>query len=495
MVTNPWPDERAITIVGLGPGNPAHLTREAWDLFSHVQEVHLRTTRHPTVGSLPSHLVLHSFDYLYESAADFASVYIQIAEEILSLGRRAGGVVYAVPGHPLIGETSVQHILQLARQEGTAVHLVHGLSFVEPVLSQLGLDGLEGLQLADATDLASRQHPPLDPDRPALVGQLYSQRLAGDVKLTLMNAYPDEHSVRIIQAAGMPDAAVQSVPLYELDRQGVIADHLTTLYVPPLGHAAGLPSLQQTVAQLRAPGGCPWDQEQTHETLRPHLLEECYEVMEALDAGEPAELCEELGDLLMQIAMHVQIATEHGEFHFADVIGQIDAKLRRRHPHVFGDAKVRDTSDVLRNWDAIKREEAHGRAGDSQVPESLLAKVPATLPALARAQALSVRAARAGFEWPDLVGVLDKLAEEVGELAEARDHDAAEAELGDVLFTVVNVARWLGLEAETALRGACTRFAARYAHMERQARQRGVNLADLPMAEQEALWQCAKEGS
>jgi tetrapyrrole methylase family protein/MazG family protein len=492
LVSEPLP-ERAITIVGLGPGNPAHLTREAWEIFLHAQQVHLRTSRHPTVESLPSHLVLHSFDHLYESAGDFASVYDQIAAEVISLGRRPGGVIYAVPGHPLIGETSVQRILARARQEGMPVHLVDGLSFVEPVLSRLGLDGLDGLQLADATDLAARQHPPLDPDRPALVGQLYSQRIAGDVKLTLMNAYPDDHPVCIVRAAGMPGAAVQSVPLYELDRPGVLVDHLTTLYLPPLGHAAGLPTFQQTVARLRAPGGCPWDQEQTHQSLRPNLLEETYEVLEALDAGDPAKLCEELGDLLMQVAMHVQIATEQGDFSFADVIGQIDAKLKRRHPHVFGDVKVTGTSDVLRNWDAIKREEVKGRPSAALEPASLLSSVPESLPALARAQAISVRAARSGFEWPDLAGVLDKLAEEVGELAEAQDAEAAESEFGDVLFTLVNVARWLGLDAESALRGTCVRFAARYEHMERQARARGVSLADLPMAEKEALWQCAKE--
>jgi len=493
VVSERTPEQRTVIAVGLGPGNPAHLTREAWDVLMRSEEVYLRTSRHPTVSALPSHLVLHSFDYLYEAADGFSSLYDEIAAQVLLLAARPQGVIYAVPGHPLVGEISVQRVAARARTEGIAVRVVDGLSFVEPVLSLLGLDGLDGLQLADATELAAEHHPLLDPDRPVLVGQLYGQRLAGDVKLTLMNAYPDDHPVTIVRAAGMPDSAVVSVPLYELDR-GVPFDHLTCLFLPRLTHRGGLPGLQRTVAWLRAPGGCPWDQEQTHQSLRPHLLEETYEVLAALDAGDSAKLCEELGDLLMQIAMHVQIATEEGQFRFADVIGQIDAKLRRRHPHVFGDVTVRDTADVLRNWEAIKREEAKGRAAEQGEPASMLAGVPVVSPALARAQAISVRAARAGFEWQDLEGVLAKLCEEVGELVDARDSTAAESELGDVLFTLVNVARWLNLDAESALRTTCDRFSTRYAAMERQARALGCNLADLPMAEQEALWQRAKSG-
>ena len=491
MVIAPLPGPGAITIVGLGPGNPAQLTREAWDLLSECREVYLRTSRHPTVGALPSHLVLNSFDHLYETVDDFSSVYEQIAGQILQLAARPQGVVYAVPGHPLVGETSVQSILSRARREGIAVRLVDGLSFVEPVLSLLGLDALGGLQLADATELASGQHPLLDPDRPALVGQLYGRRLAGDVKLTLMNAYPDDHPVSLVRAAGMQDAAVETAPLYELDRS-VLIDHLTCLFVPRLEHAGGLPAFQQTVARLRAPGGCPWDREQTHESLRPHLLEETYEVLAALDAGDSDKLREELGDLLMQIAMHVQIATEGGQFRFSDVIGQIDAKLRRRHPHVFGDVKVSGSSEVLRNWEAIKREEARGRADGQAELESRLAGVPAALPALARAQEISVRAARAGFEWPCVAGILDKLSEEVGELVDAQDGDAKVSEFGDVLFTLVNVARWLNLDAESALRATCDRFSTRYAAMEREAHAMGADLADLPMTEQETLWQRAK---
>ena len=345
-----------ITILGLGPGDPKLLTRQAWDVLSQADEVYLRTRRHPTVAGLPAHLTLHDFDELYETLDDFASVYEAIAERIVALGRNAEGVLYAVPGHPLVGESSVQRILGLARDEELQTDLVEGLSFVEPVLSVLRVDGLGGLQLSDATELAAAHHPHLDPDRPVLIGQLYGQRLASEVKLTLMNAYPEDLPVTLVRAAGLEGGTPLTVPLYELDR-GHVCDHLTTLYVPPLPQTGGLPVLQDTIARLRAPDGCPWDREQTHQSLRANLLEETYEVLAGLDAEDADRLREELGDLLMQIAMHVQIATEEGTFQFADVIGGIDAKLKRRHPHVFGDLVVEGTADVLRTWEAIKADE------------------------------------------------------------------------------------------------------------------------------------------
>jgi tetrapyrrole methylase family protein/MazG family protein len=442
------------------------------------------------VAGLPACLTLYDFDELYETLEDFAGVYEFIADQIVALGKRVEGVVYAVPGHPLVGELSVQGILSRARDEGLRTNLVDGLSFVEPVLTVLGIDGLGGLQLSDATELAAAHHPHLDPDRPALIGQLYGQRLASGVKLTLMNAYPEDWTVTLVKAAGIEGGTAFTMPLYELDR-GDVCDHLTTCYVPALPRGAGLPALQNTVARLRAPDGCPWDREQTHHSLRSNLLEEAYEVLASLDAQDEDKLCEELGDLLMQIAMHVQIATEEGSFRFADVIGGIDAKLKRRHPHVFGDLAVESTADVLRNWEAIKAaERTRSHQGGEEL--SRLDGVPAILPSLARAQALGDRAARAGFDWPNLHGVLDKVGEELGEVKDALDREAQAKELGDLLFSLVNFARWLEVDAESALRGACDRFVRRYTWMEQHARRQGLDLSSLPLEEQDALWDQAK---
>jgi len=473
-----------ITIVGLGPGDPRHLTQEAWSVLEAASEVWLRTEHHPTVAGLPPRLTLHPFDYLYEEAEDFAQIYDAIAGEVLRLGQRLEGIVYAVPGHPLVGEATVRLILSRAEEAGTAVRIVEGLSFVEPVLTALQIDALAGLQVYDAVELAACYHPPLNPDLPALVGQLYSRALATDVKLTLMNQYPDDHGVMLVHAAGTPEQCVVRLPLYELDRREDIA-HLTTLYVPPLPGVSSFEGLQDTVAHLRAPDGCPWDREQTHESLRRGVLEEAYEVIATIDAGDVQALQEELGDLLLQILLQAQIATEGGEFQMVQVIAGIDAKLRHRHPHVWGEQPVKGIKEVLQRWEELKREEkGWGR--------SVLDGVPAALPALLQADTYGQRAARVGFDWTEEGGVVDKVREEIAEVEAATTSEEKEAELGDLLFAVVNWARWLGVGPETALRKANARFARRFRGVERMARERGLDMVALAIDELEVLWQEAK---
>jgi tetrapyrrole methylase family protein/MazG family protein len=474
----------AITIVGLGPGDPRHLTREAWAVLEAASEVWLRTKHHPTVAGLPSYLTLHSFDYLYEEAEDFLQVYDAIAGELLRLGERPEGAVYAVPGHPLVGEATVRQVLSQAEEAGLAVHVVEGLSFVEPTLTALRIDALAGLQVYDAVELAAHHHPLLSPDLPALVGQLYSRALAADVKLTLMNQYPDDHEVMLVHAAGTLEQRVVRLPLYELDRQNDIA-HLTTLYVPPLPGVTSFEGLQDTVAHLRAPDGCPWDREQTHESLRAGLLEEVYEALAAIDVGDIPAMQEELGDLLLQILLQVQIATEEGEFKMAQVIAGIDAKLKHRHPHVWGERPVKGTEEVLRRWEELKREEK----GEGS---SVLDGVPTALPALQQADVYSRRAARLGFDWTEASGVAEKIREEMAEVEAATAPEEREAELGDLLFAIVNWARWLGVNPESALREASARFARRFRVVERMARERGLDMTALTVDELEVLWQEAK---
>ena len=244
-----------ITIIGLGPGDPALLTRRAWDIISSASDIYVRTARHPTLEGLPASVTVHSFDRIYEQTQKFAEVYAQVAEEVLRLGGQ-GDVIYGVPGHPLVGEATVTTILQRAPELGIAVQVVDGLSFIEPALTALHLDALDGLQIVDALDVAAAHHPPLDPDRPALLAQLYSRAVAGDVKLTLLNQYPPEHEVAVVQAAGTLYQQVIRLPLAEIDRRDDLA-HLTTLYVPPLPQPSSYPTFQETIAHLRAPGGLP----------------------------------------------------------------------------------------------------------------------------------------------------------------------------------------------------------------------------------------------
>jgi tetrapyrrole methylase family protein/MazG family protein len=245
-------------------------------------------------------------------------------------------------------------------------------------------------------------------------------------------------------------------------------------------------TLVDIIAKLRAPDGCPWDRKQTHASLRENLLEECYEVLEALDEGEPEKLCDELGDLLMQIVLHAQIAAEGGEFKLGDVIKGINAKLIHRHPHIFGLQKVKNADEVAHNWEVLKGEER-------EAGTSILESVPKQMPALGYSQEVQRRVAQLGFDWEDVEGVIDKLVEEVREFKQTESSQQKAEEFGDILFTLVNVARRQGIDTEAALREANKRFYQRFNYMEEVCRQRGVNFGDLSFDEQNKLWEEAKK--
>jgi tetrapyrrole methylase family protein/MazG family protein len=515
-----------ITIVGLGPGDSSLLTRAAWELLQASTVVYLRTAVHPTVAELPTTLELRAFDALYEAAPDFGVVYERIASELIERARGGEQVVYAVPGHPLIAEATTRRLLALAHEQHIPTRIIPGLSFVEPVCSALQLDPLEhGLQLLDALDLvlpesgaarnAKRATPtpdgawseiqgigpytpallpfPLLPTRPALICQLYSRQVASHVKLSLMERYPADHPIGLVRAAGVALAEhVWSVPLHELDHQHEL-DYLTCAYVPPiavLDDRRGPEGVTAIVARLLGPGGCPWDREQTHRSLRADLLEETHEVLEALDAEDMDALAEELGDLLLHIMMHSEMARQAGEFDLGVVYDQIATKLIRRHPHIFDELNVAGSDEVLRNWEAIKRAE---RGDKGQAPRGLLDGIPKSMPALTSAQELTRKAAKVAPDWPDRQAVWDKLHEALAELRDAGTHERrVEHTLGELLFAVTNLARWLDIDAENALRMANNRFRQRFASLDALAHAQGCDLLALSAAEKAALWEQAK---
>jgi tetrapyrrole methylase family protein/MazG family protein len=244
-------------------------------------------------------------------------------------------------------------------------------------------------------------------------------------------------------------------------------------------------TLEKIVAKLRAPDGCPWDRAQTHASIKPYLIEETYEVLQALDDGNAEKLCEELGDLLLQIMLHAQMASEAGEFNIRDVIQGISTKLIRRHPHVFGKSKAANADEVALEWEELKQNER--KEGDS-----LLSSVPRGLPALSRSHSIQRRAAGVGFDWTNFEGILEKLVEELSELKKASTQQEKLHEFGDILFALVNAARWQGVDLEEALRLANERFCRRFRYMEKVCRERGIALRDLSFEEQNALWEEAK---
>lgn len=477
-----------ITIIGLGPGNPGQLTREAWEVLSGAKEVFLRTSQHPTVTALPDTLMVHSFDAFYEQEADFTAVYERIIREVLTLGQRPEGVVYAVPGHPFVAETTAPEIVRQAEAASLPVRVVEGLSFLEPTFTALRIDPLPQTSMVDALDLVSAYRPVFPPHMPALVAQLYDRRLAGEVKITLMAQYPDEHIVRLVHAAGTPEQVVEEIPLYQIDQSEQIG-LLTSLYIPPLGGYTSFEGFQELIAHLRSPEGCPWDREQTHQTLRTNLLEEAYEAITALDEDDEAGMREEFGDLLLQIVLQTQIAEEYGEFTMAEVIEGIHTKLIRRHPHVFAAVDLEDADAVIKNWEKIKAAE---RQENGETTKGLLDGIPTAMPALSVADNYQRRAARVGFDWPEIEGVFDKLAEELGELKAAQNEDERTEEFGDLLFALVNLARWWQIDAESALRETNAKFRRRFAVIEQAARQQGRQPSDMSLEEMDAIWEQAK---
>jgi tetrapyrrole methylase family protein / MazG family protein len=474
-----------ITVVGLGPGSPEDLTIGAREVLTGAKTVWLRTRIHPVVQELPSGPEWRDFDHYYEKSDDFAQVYDRICGELERIAK-IGDVIYAVPGHPLVGEATVRRLLDLASNGGAEVRVVAGLSFIEPVCAAAGVDPLEsGLQIVDALD------PKLEPGRAAMCAQIYSRRIASGLKLNLLDLYPAEHEVTLVRALGGGGGAVWHGPLSDLDRDDRF-DHLTTLYLPALPPDLDLRTFsgfRSIVHRLRSPGGCPWDREQTHTSLRPFLLEETYEALEKLDAGESAGLAEELGDLLLQIGLHCEIADEAGEFGYSDVFQSINQKLVRRHPHVFGETVVDGAREVGANWQRIKQQE---RTEETEERRSLLSGVPVAMPALSFSQAVQERAAQVGFDWPRMEEVLEKLVEEIEELRVASNAAERQEEFGDILFVLANVARWMQIDAEAALRGANAKFVRRFGRVEALARERDVDMASAGLAALDALWDEAK---
>lgn len=465
-----------IYLVGLGSGGAQELSVNVLQALHRAQRVFLTHPDHPSA------LAVAIAGIAYEPCpADID----QAIETLLNAPERI--VALATPGHPLIANLLVARLLPAASAHGRPTRLVPSRSFIEPVLEAVEQAAPEGLQVLSPARLS---HPRFDPTLPTLWFGLETPETLRALQQQLLHLYPSDFQVYLIHAPG--DGAhteYRCVAIKKLDQMP--CDAITYLLAPPCPRREqvyrGFEGLVAVVAALRAPDGCPWDRGQTHESLKPHLLEETYEVLEAIDSRDPTALREELGDLLLQVLMHSQIASEAGAFGIEQVIGQLIEKLVSRHPHVFGEVHAETAAQVLKNWDTTKRAQK-GR-------DSVLEGVPRAMPALARAQEISQRAARVGFEWDSIHGVLEKLHEEEAELRQAiesGDRARLESELGDLLFTVVNLARHAQLDAEQALRSMVERFTRRFQWMESEAARQNRPLESLSADEWEALWQQAK---
>lgn len=481
-----------IHVLGLGPGPARYMTLETRNLLLAEHPVYLRTAVHPTIAEMSEWGCQYSsFDQLYQQAQNFENLYQQIVRNLVAEAQAHGTIVYAVPGNPLVAESTVTELLKAAKaHEELTIQIHTAVSCVDVMCESLQLDPTDGMHILDALRFGPEN---LHLDQPTLITQVYSTAIANEVKLILLERLDPEFEIQVIRAAGCDDERRESVNLEDLDRLDWI-DHLTTVFIPvaPLESRSGLVRLSQVVAALRDPeSGCPWDLKQDHQSLKKFFLEEVYEVVEAIDNDDIDALCEELGDVLFQVYLHAQLASEEDYFDLNEVAHGISDKLIYRHPHVFSDTKVSDADEVVKNWEQLKAAE---KAGDNEETPSVLAHLTQTLPALSLSEKIGKKVATVGFDWPNVQGVFDKVEEEYLELKEAvasEDQQAIAHELGDALFTLVNLARWYKVDPEDALRQTCKRFVLRFQTMERHLA--GQSLHGLSADEFNRHWERAKK--
>ena len=347
----------SITIIGTGAGDLTQLSLGSYRKLQSAERIFARTLDHPVLRELISEgLVVTGFDDIYEKNDSFEETYRTIVDRLFEEAQQ-GSLIYAVPGHPMMAEATVQLLLEEQAQHGVEVIVAGGQSFLDDLFTAVRIDPIEGCQILDATrftksEVQVRNH--------LIFVQVYDQFTASSVKLTLMELLPDDYEVTVLQAAGSQDEKIMTVPLFELDRSMEV-NNLTAVYVPPVKDTTLLYQdfewVRHVVAKLRGPGGCPWDQKQTHQSLKKYLIEEAYEVLEAIDDQDDEHLADELGDVLLQVLLHAQIGEDEGMFTVEDVIGKLSDKLIRRHPHVFGDEQVQTAEEVVGLWNQVKEQE------------------------------------------------------------------------------------------------------------------------------------------
>ncbi|MBN6889740.1 tetrapyrrole methylase family protein / MazG family protein [Cytobacillus horneckiae] len=478
-----------ISIIGLGAGDFEQLPMGVYKQLKSSDHLYLRTKEHPVIAELESDgLVYQSFDHIYEAHDQFDAVYEEICSFLLQEASKYN-LVYAVPGHPLVAEKTVQLLIERAEEAGIELEINGGQSFLDSMFQALKIDPVEGFQLLDGTslnkdELSLKQH--------MIIGQVYDSFVASEVKLSLMDLLPFDYKVWIVTAAGSKEEELREVPLFELDHH-MRLNNLTSVYVPPVLDEALLNKsfnkLREIIAVLRGPNGCPWDKKQTHESLKKYLIEEAYELIEAIDEDDIDHIIEELGDVLLQVLLHAQIGEDEGFFSIEDIIQGLSEKMIRRHPHVFGEVEAENVDEVLQNWQSIKAEEK------GEKPASLLDGIPASYPQLLKAEALQKKAAKVGFDWEEVSSIWDKVREEIKEfeIETENNNENMISEFGDILFAFVNIARYYQINPEEALNRTNKKFYHRFLYIEEKVRESGKDISSFSVDQLDAFWNEAKK--
>ncbi|MDB5052395.1 MAG: YabN [Bacilli bacterium] len=488
-----------ITIVGLGSGDENQLSLGIWRKLQNSSDIYVRTAQHPALKFLAENdIAFQSFDEIYEQNDTFSDVYAKIATELISTAKTVKReIIYAVPGHPMVAERTSQLLIENCIESGVELQMLGGESFLDQAFIRFGFDPIEGFQLVDgSTSFDSLLNPQIH----TIIAQVYDAFTASDVKLSLMECYPDDFPIVVGHALGVAgEERLEKIPLYELDRvQGY--GNLSLVWVPRSDEASlqnrSFRRLREIVDILRSPEGCPWDREQTHASLRKNLIEETCEVLETIDDDAPDAMCEELGDLLLQVMLHAQIEDEVGAFNVYDVVQGLNEKLIRRHPHVFANQSAENAAEAIVNWEQVKQEEKRLKGIDAR-QVSILAGIPRDMSGLLQALKLQKKAAQVGFDWEHMEDIVAKIEEELAELrAELKSEGAVEeqkAELGDLLFAVVNLARFLKIDPEEAIALTNRKFIRRFCYIEEKLRLKGVSFDQTNLIEMEQFWQEAKK--
>lgn len=473
-----------IEVIGLGAGDLNQLPLGIYKRLTSLSgTVFVRTKDHPVIKQLEEEgVTFESFDSYYEREDQFAQVYENIVTTLLEQAKE-GSIVYAVPGHPMLAEQTVQLLLE---QTEVQVEINGGQSYLDDLFTSLKIDPIDGFQFIDGT-LFSRSQ--LNFQNHLIFCQVYDQYIASEVKLTLLEDLPPEYEVIIVDGAGSAGEKIIRLPLEELDRS-IEMSNMTSIYIPPvpkelLNHR--FDTLREVIATLRGPGGCEWDQAQTHETLREYLLEEAYETIEAIDEQDDEAMIEELGDVLLQVMLHSQIGEDVGYFTVDDVIKGITKKMIYRHPHVFEGSD----GDVTKSWDELKRMEK----GLDSNRTFLLDSISKSLPSLAKADAIQKKVAKVGFDWDDVQGTWEKIEEEINEVQEAIEEGKEkriEEEFGDVLFSIVNLARYYKVNPELALNRTNKKFITRFTYVEEKLAEANKEWEETTLEEMDYYWEQAK---
>ena len=477
-----------IKIMGLGPGAKDALTIGALEVLKSASRIYIRTEKHPTVDYIRTlGIDFVTFDDKYEAGTSFDEVYDLIAQNLLSEQAKYGDIVYAVPGHPLVAERTVTILIKLCDEQNIEYEILPAVSFIDAMMESLKIDPVSGLRIIDSFDLKNQIG---DRRSGVIITQVYNKLIASEVKLWLSQYYEDDSEIYFVRAAGVKGIEViRKIPIYEIDRQTDI-DYLTSLYIPKNTKSKDFNDLLEIMDILRGAEGCPWDKEQSHESLKKYLVEECYEVLEDIDEKNDDMLIEELGDVLLQVVFHAKIGKEQGYFNINDVIAGICNKMIHRHPHVFGTETINTSEEVLTTWDKIKRDE---KGFETYTEE--LKHVGKNLPSLMRAEKVQKKASKIGFDFDKVESAMDKVIEELKEVKDVyKSNNKAKIleEIGDLFFSVVNVARFLDIEPESALHCTIEKFIKRFDYMEKVSLERGMKLEEMSLNGMDSLWNEAK---